>query len=107
MNYILRALTTFAATTIDPSANDDLKKATANIPKNTDLNVALILNWVYAFAGLVAVGFIVYGAVTYATTQGDPTKIRHASQSIAFALVGLAVILLAAAITNFVAGAAL
>ena len=95
--------TIFAALT---SAKEQLKGAADNIPKNTDLSIADILNWVYAFGGLVAVGFIVYAAVIHATTQGDPSKIRQANQTIAYALVGLAVILLAAAITNFVAGAA-
>ena len=76
-----------------------------NIPKNTDVDVRAILNWVYAFAGLVAVGFIVYGAVNYAMTQGDPGKIKQAGQTIAFAVIGLVVVLVAAGITNFVVGA--
>ena len=82
-----------------------LTNAANNMPKNTDIDITGILNWVYAFAGLVAVGFVVYGAVNYATTQGDPSKIKQASQTIAFAVVGLIIVLLAAAITNFVATA--
>ncbi len=77
-----------------------------NMPKNTEISVQSILNWVYALAGLVAVGFIVYGAVNYVTTQGDTGKIKQAGQTIAFAVIGLAVVLLAAAITNFVIKAA-
>lgn len=84
---------------------DSIKTATENIPRNTDASVVSILNWVYAFAGVVAAGFIVYGAVNYAMTQGDPGKIKQAGQTIAFALIGLVVVILAAAITNFVAGA--
>lgn len=83
-----------------------LSGATQNMPKNTSVEIVGILNWVYAFAGLVAAGFIVYGAINYAMTQGDPGKIKQASQTIAFAIVGLIIVLLAAAITNFVAGAA-
>ncbi len=82
-----------------------IKDATKNIPRNSDADITMILNWVYGFAGVVAVGFIVYGAVNYVMTQGDPGKIKQAGQTIAFALIGLAVVLLAAAITNFVAGA--
>ena len=85
---------------------DGLNNAANNIPKNTDLDITSVLNWVYAIAGLVAAGFIVYGAVNYAMTQGDPGKVKQAGQTIAFAAIGLAVILLAAAITNFIAGAA-
>ncbi len=83
-----------------------LSGATQNMPKNTSVEIVGILNWVYAFAGLVAAGFIVYGAINYVMTQGDPGKIKQASQTIAFAIVGLIIVLLAAAITNFVAGAA-
>ena len=72
------------------------------MPKNTEISVQSILNWVYALAGLVAVGFIVYGAVNYVTTQGDAGRVKQAGQTIAFAVIGLAVVLLAAAITNFV-----
>lgn len=83
-----------------------LDDAVTNIPKNNDLSVTGVLNWVYAFAGLVAVGFIVYGAVNYAMTQGDPGKVKQAGQTIAYAVIGLGIVLLAAAITNFIAGAA-
>lgn len=83
-----------------------LTAAADNMPHNTSVEIIPVLNWVYALAGLVAVGFIVYGAVNYALTQGDPSKIKQASQTIAFAIVGLIVVLLAAAITNFIAGAA-
>lgn len=83
-----------------------LSTAASNMPHNTTIDIVPILNWVYALAGLVAVGFIVYGAVNYAMTQGDPGKIKQASQTIAYAVIGLIVVLLAAAITNFIAGAA-
>ena len=79
-----------------------LSTAASNMPHNTTIDIVPILNWVYALAGLVAAGFIVYGAMT----QGDPGKIKQASQTIAYAVIGLIVVLLAAAITNFIAGAA-
>lgn len=82
-----------------------IDNATKNIPQNTQFNIQTVLNWVYAFAGIVAVGFIIYGAVNYAMTQGDPGKIKQASQTIVFAVIGLVVVLIAAAITNFVLGA--
>ena len=85
---------------------DKVKNAIdANIPKNSDLDVKAILNWIYALTGIVAVGFIVYGAVNYVMSQGEPGKIKQASQTIVFAVIGLIVVLLAAALTNFVIGA--
>jgi hypothetical protein len=74
----------------------EVKNATNNIPKNTDLTVTTVLNWVYAFAGVVATGFIVYGAVNYVMTQGDPGKIKQAGQTIAFAVIMIAFVMIMA-----------
>ena len=65
-------------------------------------NVTNIFNTAYAFAGIVAVAFIVYGGVQYITANGDPGKITKAKRTILYAVIGLVVVLLAAAITFFV-----
>lgn len=61
-----------------------------------------ILNWGYVIAGIVAVGFIIYGAWKYISANGEPDKIKTGTNAILFSVVGLVVVLLAAAITNFV-----
>ena len=63
------------------------------------------LNAAYAMAGIVAVGFIVYAGVNYAISTGDPGKVAKAHKTIMYALIGLAIVILAAVITNFVLGA--
>ncbi len=68
----------------------------------TDIDITVILNFVYALAAVIAVAFIVIGGVTYATGQGDPGKIRQAGQTLAFAIIGLIIVLLATVLTNFV-----
>ena len=75
-----------------------------NIPNTggEQFNINFVLNWIYTIVGLVAVVYIVYSASVYLTSQGDPGKIKQAGQSIAFAVVGLLIVLLAAVITNFV-----
>ena len=60
-----------------------------------------ILNWGYALAGIAAVGLIVYGAWKYISAQGEPDRVRSATQTILFSTIGLVIVLLAAAITNF------
>lgn len=85
--------------------NANLSSATSSIPHNTNFDVPLILNWVYGLAGLVAAGFIVYGAINYITANGDAGKATAAKQTITNAVIGLVLVLLAAAITNFIAGA--
>lgn len=74
-------------------------------PGDADVLVTNILNAAYAFAGLIAVGFIIYGGIMYTTSAGDPAKTKKASQTLLYSIIGLAVVLLAAAITNFVLGA--
>ncbi len=59
-------------------------------------------NWAYAMAGLVAVLFIVYGGVTYLTSQGDPAKASKATRTVLYAVAGLVIVILAAVITAFV-----
>lgn len=67
-----------------------------------DLNVTAILNFVYSVAAVVAVGFIVFGGIQYTMTQGDPGKVRKAGQTLAFAVIGLVIVILATVFTNFV-----
>lgn len=69
-------------------------------------SIQTLLNWVYAIMGLVAVGGIIFGAVSWTTSQGDPGKIKKGKDAILYALIGLAIVLLAVAITNIVMGAA-
>lgn len=61
--------------------------------------------WAYSAAGIIAVVFIIKGAVQYSLSQGDPGKVQTATRSIIYAVVGLVIVLLAAAITAFVMNA--
>ena len=74
---------------------------------STDLTgqISLILNTVYVVIGIVAVIMIILGGVNYATSQGDPAKIKKAKDTILYGIVGLVIVLLAFAITAFVLGA--
>ena len=82
---------------------DSVQHSLDRAPHNENVDIITILNWVYAIAGLTAAGFIVYGAVNYVLAQGEPAKIKQASQTIAFAVIGLIVVLIATAVTNFIA----
>ncbi len=61
-----------------------------------------IINVVVAVLGVVTVGMIVIGAITYITSQGDAAKTTRAKNTIIFGIVGLIIALLAFAIVNFV-----
>lgn len=73
--------------------------ATAN---NATLQGALGL--VYFIAGIVCVVIIIIGGVRYTLSNGEAGNIKSAKNTIIYALAGLVVILLAAAITQFIFG---
>lgn len=79
-------------------------------PNNTadePLPVAIIniLNYVLVIAGLAALVFLIIGGFQYIVSRGDEDAAGQAKQTILYAIIGLIVIGLAAAIVNFVIGA--
>lgn len=60
-----------------------------------------ILDIVIRIAGLVAVGFVVYGGVLYVLSRGEPDKAKKALGTIINALIGLVIAVVAAAIVAF------
>ena len=53
-------------------------------------------------AGLVALGFVVYGGAQYITSQGDPQAVSKAKSTIINAIVGLVIAMVATALVVFV-----
>ena len=66
--------------------------------------VTNLIQWVIAIVGVVAVIFIVYGGILYATSSGDPAKVKKAKDTILYAVIGLIIVALAEIITAFVSG---
>ncbi len=63
---------------------------------------ASILNTVYFIAGAVAVLVIVIAGILLVTSSGNPERVKTARFAILAAVIGLVVVLMAAAITAFV-----
>lgn len=55
-------------------------------------------------AGLVAVGFVIWGGFKYILSQGNPENAKNARSTIVNALIGLAIAASATVIVNLVAG---
>jgi hypothetical protein len=53
-------------------------------------------------AGLVAIGYIIYGGVLYITSQGSPDQTGKAQNTILNALIGLVVAVVATAFVSFI-----
>jgi hypothetical protein len=60
------------------------------------------LNIVYFVLGIVAVVVIILAGYQYLTANGEAQKAAKAMQTILFAVIGLVVVIMAFAITNFV-----
>ena len=53
-------------------------------------------------AGIVAVTFVIYGAIQYVISQGEPDKTAKAQSTIMNALIGLAIVLVAVGAVSYI-----
>ena len=74
------------------------------VDASTDLHgtVGAVLNIIYGVIGIIAVVMIIIGGIHYATSQGDPGRVKKAKDTILYAIIGLVIVLAAFAITYFV-----
>ena len=75
--------------------------------KGSDMNgmIRTVINAIVFIVGMVAVVMIILGGVNYATSQGDPGKVKKGKDTILYGIIGLVIAILAFAIVNFVLGA--
>jgi hypothetical protein len=99
MSFTDMAVRVFAETTkIDPGK--------IGVPAVKDANNALsgLLNVAYGGAGIVCVIIIIFGGYIYVTSDGNAANVKLAKNAITGAIVGLIVVIMAFAITQFVIG---
>lgn len=72
--------------------------------KTSDVPLVLlaIVDDLLRLAGLVAVGFVIYGGVRYITSQGSPEEAAKAQGTIINALIGLVIALLSVGIVSYI-----
>ncbi len=61
-----------------------------------------VTNWIFYIMTIVAVLMIVFGGFTYITAAGDPTKAGKGKSILTFAIIGLAIALIAKLIPSLV-----
>ena len=77
----------------------------AGVPKlEADSVINGVLNTAYIAAGIAAVIVIIISAIFYVISQGDASKVKRAKDGILYSIVGLAVVMLAFVLTNYVVG---
>ena len=79
-------------------------KGSDTVPAGGDVTLIVmgVLDILLRLAGLVAVGFVIYGAIQYITSDGAPDKTKEAQQTIINALVGLVIALIATTAVAFI-----
>jgi magnesium-transporting ATPase (P-type) len=60
--------------------------------------VHYVTNWIFYILMIVVMVMVLYGAFTFLTSSGDPTKTQKATKIITFAVIGMIVALLSRAI---------
>ncbi len=72
---------------------------------NLSVTVALILNWIFSFLGIIFVVLFVYAGFLWMTAGGNETQIEKSKKIMTAAVIGLVLILMSYAISKFVTGA--
>lgn len=61
-----------------------------------------VVNVLGLIAGILSVIFLIMGGINYMSSEGDPAKLKGAKSTITYAVIGLAVSILAPLIVGFV-----
>jgi hypothetical protein len=85
------------------TGTDALGNCTIQITRPMDYTlIALaVIDILLRLAGMVAVGFIIYGGFQYVLSQSEPDRTKKAQDTIVNALIGLAIVAVSVAIVAF------
>lgn len=102
----------FAGNSLNQIVGTDGKLSTTNanaITDNTGLSnrsvpsiIGTAIKVILGLFGTVALGFVIWGGVTWLFSKGDSAKIKSARDRMVAAVVGLAIIAASYAITDFI-----
>lgn len=103
-----RVVGSIASTLLIPGvalADTDLEiTSLSGTPDDPGQIIAAITNTLLTVAGVIAVIMVIVGGIMYALSAGDSNKAGKAKDTILYAVIGLAITMLAYAIVNFVIG---
>lgn len=61
-----------------------------------------VIDTLTRISAIIALGFIIWGAIQYITSQGEPEGLQNAKNTIMNALIGLIIVILAIGIVQFI-----
>ncbi len=67
-------------------------------------NATMVIQIIFGIIGFIAVLYLIFAAIKFITSQGDPAGVAQARQSIIYALLGIVVAVSAEVIVTFVIG---
>jgi len=71
------------------------------VPDSLLLVALAIVDMLLYVAGIIAVGFVIYGGIRYVTSQGNPEETGKAQATVLNALIGLLLAVIAIATVSF------
>lgn len=80
----------------------NIEQLTDNKADDLPTRIISIVNGIIGVLAIICVIVIIIGGVSYMTSAGDAGKVKKAKDTILYALIGLIICALAAAIVNFV-----
>lgn len=94
---------TTSADVCNSSVPDSVKQAAGcnNSDPELGLVVVGIINATIGVAAVISVIYVIVGGYSYMTSSGDSQKLEKAKKTILYAVIGLAICVLAFAIVNF------
>lgn len=88
--------------TTEDLLNEDFTESTGLGQSNIKRTIGNVIKVLLGFLGIVAVVIILYGGLIWMTARGNEENVKKAQQIIVAGAIGLAIILSAFAITQFV-----
>lgn len=76
-----------------------------NFPGDITLVLLALLDDILRLAGLVAIGYVIWGGISYVTSRGEPDATKRAQTTIMNALIGLVISLISVVGVAFVGNA--
>ena len=88
------------------ATGDECDGAEGDVRDNVQSLIETIILYFSIIVGAISVIMIIIGGFRYITSSGDSSNVQAAKNTILYAIVGLAIVLLAQLIINFVVGQA-
>ena len=87
--------------TIDSSGHCSLN---FTFPDDISAIMLALVEIMLRIAAIVAIGYVIYGAFMYLTTQGEPDRAAAARNTIVNAIIGLVIAIIATGVVSFIGG---